>query len=139
MTDDKALLGWDAGDDDQPIPPRPDRTGLIAHAATNLSAPPAYHANNRVRARGQRLSRTIWKGWQWAVTARGIECRDGTYFIDKCRLWQGEANYGWVRHMSEKNWVDQSDFAEALRIARRVHAKHSPRPSPDQARRTGRQ
>lgn len=102
-------------------------------------APPAYRATNRVRVRGEKLSRIIWNGRQWAVTKSGIEARDGTYFIDKRRLWENEATFGWVRHMSEKDWVDQPDFAEALRIARDVHAKHSPRPSQGQARGTGRQ
>ncbi|WP_051334783.1 hypothetical protein [Bradyrhizobium sp. Ai1a-2] len=85
------------------------------------SAPPAYHATNRVRVRGQRLSPIIWQGRQWAVTKHGIECRDGTYAIAKSRLWEG-----WERHMAEKEWVDQADLAEALRIARQVHAKQAP-------------
>jgi hypothetical protein len=68
--------------------------------------------------RGERLSRIIWKGRQWAVTKFGIEARDGRYAIDKRRL-----SEDWLRHMSEKEWVDLLEFAEALRVARQVHAE----------------
>ena len=90
----------------------------------NLNAPPRYHGTNHVRCRGERLSRIIWRGEQWAVTTFGVECRDGSYTIRKDRLWENEAAYSWVSHMSVKGWVDLLDFAEALRIARHVHAKH---------------
>jgi hypothetical protein len=53
------------------------------------------------------------------VTAYGVECRDGTYAIEKNRIWENEEEYGWVMHMSGKDWPDLEDFAEALRIARR--------------------
>jgi hypothetical protein len=68
---------------DAPIAPRNPRTALIAYAATNLDAPPRYNATNAVHCRGKRLSRIIWRGQQWAATAYGIECRDGTYSIAK--------------------------------------------------------
>jgi hypothetical protein len=51
-----------------------------------------------------------WQGAQWAVTAYGIESRDGSYTISKDRL----SDPYWLDHMSEKEWVDIGDFAEAL-------------------------
>jgi hypothetical protein len=101
----------------------------LAEEATNLGPPPQYEAGNEVHCRGEALSPPIhWQGRQWAVTASGIECRDGMYFIACDRLWMGErgdnANWqrGWIRHMAGKTWVDLEDFAEALRIARRREA-----------------
>jgi hypothetical protein len=41
---------------------------------------------NYTRLRGQRLSPILWQGGQWAVTAYGIEARDGSYTISKDRL-----------------------------------------------------
>jgi hypothetical protein len=136
-----------AGVDDAPIPAR-DQIGLennpnidggknppsicdpvvalIQHAATNLDAPPRYHATNVVVCLSGKLSRIIWQGEQWAVTAYGIEARDGTYTITKHRLWEDEGHHGWVEHMSGKGWVDLIDFAEALRIARQRHAPINP-------------
>jgi hypothetical protein len=99
---------------------------LIHHAATNLSAPPRYHASNAVPCRGDKLSRIIWRGEQWAVTSYGIEARDGTYAITKHRLWENEDRHGWIEHMAGKGWVDLQDFAEALRLARHKHARHPP-------------
>jgi hypothetical protein len=90
-------------------------------AAQQLDDPPKYETNNRVRNRGQRLSRIFWKGRQWAVTSYGLECRNGKYPISKDRLWENETDHGWVRHMSDKDWVDLPDFAEALRVARHHH------------------
>jgi hypothetical protein len=91
----------------------------LAEAARKLDEPPRYEADNRVRCRGGRLSKIFWQGRQWAVTAYGVECRDGSYAIETVRLWEDEDRYGWVRHMGDKEWVDLPDFAEALRIARR--------------------
>jgi hypothetical protein len=54
-------------------------------------------------------------GCRYLVT----ECRDGTYAIARRRIWEDEGDYGWIKHMGEKEWVDLPDFAEALRIARR--------------------
>jgi hypothetical protein len=64
------------------------------------------------------------------VTTYGVEPRDGgVYVIERDRLWESEAAHGWVRHIGMKGpWVDVPDLAEALKIARRVHAVHSPRP-----------
>jgi hypothetical protein len=71
-----------------------------------------------VERRGDRLRKAYWKGRQWAATQFGVECRDGSYSIPRSQLWEEETEYPWIRHMSEKNWVDLEDFAEALRVAR---------------------
>ena len=120
-----SIIAWD--DFSKPQPPsleylaRQNIARLLAEYAKELDAPPQYHCRNHVRVRGERLSRPVlWRGRQWAVTRLGLECRDGTYFIAADRLDENEAQYGWVRHMSGKNWVDLPDFAEALRIARRI-------------------
>jgi hypothetical protein len=106
---------------DTPIPPRDPLTALIRYAASNLADPPRYDATNYVRCRGERLSRIIWQGLEWAVTEHGVECRDGTYAIAASRLWEN-----WVLHMAEKDWIDLDDFAEALRIARHRHRRINP-------------
>ena len=64
------------------------------------------------------------RGRQWAVTKFGIECRDGSYAIAGDRYEEDEPNYSWVQHMAGKDWVDIEDFAEAMRVARRM--KRSP-------------
>jgi hypothetical protein len=95
---------------------------LLKQVATIMEADPAPQAANRVKCRGERLSRILWKSSQWAVTVYGIEARDGCYVIAKGRLWEEEDRHGWVRHMAGKDWVNLPEFAEALRIARRLHA-----------------
>jgi hypothetical protein len=64
------------------------------------------------------------------VTKRGLEARDGTYFIARDRLWDDEDYHGWIPAMSEKGWVDLDDFAEALRLARHIHRAHCPQAVP---------
>jgi hypothetical protein len=92
---------------------------LIARAL-NTDAPPVYEAHDTVRCMGEVLSKPVyWTGKQWAVTAFGIEARDGKYAIEGKRVWDEEEEYGWIRNMGEKEWVDMRDFAEALRLARK--------------------
>jgi hypothetical protein len=98
----------------------------LAQHARDLDKPWAKQATNAVKCRGDRLSKVLWQGQQWACTAYGVEQRDGTYQVQKNRLWKDEESYGWVRHMAEKAWCDLADFAEALRIARSVHAPKRP-------------
>jgi hypothetical protein len=74
--------------------------------------------DNKVKNRGERLSKVYWLGKQWAATKYGVECRDGCYVIERRRLWEEDDEHGWVMHMAEKDWVDIKDFAEALRVAR---------------------
>jgi hypothetical protein len=76
--------------------------------------PPRYEAGNHVHCRGEE---------QWAGTAYGVECRDGTYVIEADRIWEEDDRYGWVRHIAEKEWVDLPDFAEAMRIALRARSR----------------
>jgi hypothetical protein len=93
----------------------------LAEDARQLDAPSKYEWHDEIKVRGEPLSLPIyWCGRQWAVTRYGIECRDGTYSIAVGRLDEEEAEHGWVMHMSEKEWVDLPDFAEALRVARRM-------------------
>lgn len=77
-----------------------------------------------IKVREERLSKPIyWTGKQWAVTAYGVELLDGSYFIQKSRLWEGSPNHDWVDHMAEKEWVDIEDFKQALAIARQKFDK----------------
>jgi hypothetical protein len=92
----------------------------LAKSARQLDAPPKYQWHDRVHVRGERLSQPIaWRGRQSSVTRYGIECRDGTYAIAADRYEEG-GEFGWVMHMAGKEWVDLPDFAEALRVARRI-------------------
>jgi hypothetical protein len=69
-----------------------------------------------VRVRGEELDEVWWRGHQWAVTAHGIECLDGTYHLEARRLLEehGEV-YDWPEHMVGKVWVDIDEFATAWR------------------------
>lgn len=81
--------------------------------------PPAYESTTDVRVTGEPLAQPVyWTGHQWAVTSHGIEARDGRYAIAGQRVWEETQGHGWIEHMSEKDWTDIRDFAEALRIAR---------------------
>lgn len=91
---------------------------------------PVEYDKSEVVCRGDALSRVFWQGRQWAVTALGIECRDGTYFIAAERLREDmtPANVsagwaGWPVHMSGKNWVDMDDFITAWLVAMALHSK----------------
>jgi hypothetical protein len=98
----------------------------LAQHARDMDSPWPKQATNTVKCRGERLSRVLWRGRQWAVTTYGLEERAGQYHVQKNRLWKDEASYGWVEHMSEKGWRDLVDFAEALRVARMHHAPQRP-------------
>lgn len=86
----------------------------------NRDVPVDSYGGN-VRVRGEALHPVLWHGRQWAVTEYGMECRDGTYVIEASRLREQEPEYSWQRHMAEKNWVDQADFARAFAVACLVH------------------
>jgi N6-adenosine-specific RNA methylase IME4 len=102
--------------------------------ARDLDSPWRPPSDNHVKVSGERLAKIIWKGRQWAVTKYGIECRDGGYAIERSRVWDGEDEHGWIMHMSEKEWVDLNDFAEALRIARIMLLCRTGRRGPAQPR-----
>jgi len=59
----------------------------------------------------------------WAVTTYGLECVDGENFYPI--MMGGELDSavieGQLRHVMEKNWVDRSDFAQALLAASQIH------------------
>ena len=107
------------------IPPRarsPELRALVAELtarAKRLGSPPAYVSGNYIRPLGERLHPIKWQGRQWAVTSFGVERRDGTYSISKDRL----ESVRWIHHLAGKRSVDLEDFAEALRIARRLMAR----------------
>jgi hypothetical protein len=116
------------GDRDATKIPRRRRAPLadeLAEAARDLTRPPGPQSTDKVAQRGDPLGTPVhWQGRQWAVTPHGVECRDGTYYIEKGRLWESDdTDHGWVHHMAEKNWVDLEDFAEALRVGRRRFAR----------------
>lgn len=91
----------------------------LAARAQETTLPPTYESTTDVRVTGEALQEPIyWKGRQWAVTSYGIEARNGKYLIKGERVWEDNRSYGWVEHMAEKEWVDLSDFVEALRLAR---------------------
>lgn len=100
----------------QPIPPRPRRgTGPIEYDQTP------------VPVRGEELSPVLWRGRQWAVTEYGIECLDGTYYIEKARITENAETYGWPLHVSQKNWVDTDDFCTAWLVATALHGIRMPK------------
>jgi hypothetical protein len=78
-------------------------------------------ATQPVRVSGETLSEIWWQGTQWAVTAYGLECRDGCYPIEGKRLLEDLPGYSWPEHMAEKTWVDIDDFATAWMIALLLH------------------
>jgi hypothetical protein len=97
---------------------------FLSERALQTSEPPAYVSSTDVAVTGEPLHKSIyWQGRQWAVTGYGIECRDGKYQIAGSRVWESNQGHGWVEHMEEKEWVDLSDFVEALRLARGRWAK----------------
>ena len=102
------------------------RAGIKAMNARVLQTtePPAYQCTDVVKVLGEELTKPVhWTGKQWAVTAYGIEARDGKYPIARDRVWEESRGHGWIEHLAEKSWVDIEDFTEALRIARSRWAK----------------
>jgi hypothetical protein len=80
--------------------------------------------NTDVKLRAEALDEIWWQGRQWAVTAFGIECRDGTYTIEANRLSEmHNQNYSWIEHVGEKDWVDVDDFATVYFVACALHGK----------------
>jgi hypothetical protein len=98
------------------------KTEGLVRKARDMKSPWAPQASNTVKNRGCRLSKIIWRGRQWAATTYGVEARNGTYQIQRARLWKDEETWSWVQHMAEKEWCDLADFTEALRIARIEHS-----------------
>lgn len=79
-------------------------------------------ASNPVTVRGEALDEIWWRGKQWAVTAHGIECLDGTYQFDAARLAENP-DYLWPKHMDGKDWVDIEEFSTAWMVALLLHGQ----------------
>ncbi len=103
----------------------------LVQRARNMDDAPAYVVDDVVEVRGEHLHEPIyWTGRQWAVTEFGLESRTGIYSIPKRRLWNEEDDWGWVRQISNRPWVDMADFAEGLRLARQKWQPVCPYPLP---------
>jgi hypothetical protein len=76
---------------------------------------------NQVTNRGEALSEIWWQGRQWAVTDYGLECRDGTYAIERERLLEEATTYGGIRQVGMKIWCDVDDFSTAYLVAVAMH------------------
>ena len=85
------------------------------------SAPPGQRKKRRVKVLGEKLDKVLWIGREWAVTAYGIEARNGRYAIDKTYLAEQHGSWSWPMHMAEKEWPDLEDFIEAWLIALKMH------------------
>lgn len=85
--------------------------------------PPYIHCAEPVAVRGEAPDGVIWQGRQWAVTAFGMEKRDGTYPVPARNLTMHDSKegYDWIRHMATKGWVDLPDFVAAYAVARLFH------------------
>jgi hypothetical protein len=89
-------------------------------------APAIAHCLEPVRRRGDELRSPWWLGRQWAVTAYGIQARDGTYALAADRLLEDLPGYSKVLHMAGKEWVDLEDYATAFLVACALHARPVP-------------
>ena len=74
-----------------------------------------------VAVRGETLGEIWWQGRQWAVTAYGLERRDGTYFIAKEDLLHDALAYSPIEHIGKKIWADVDDLATAYLVAVALH------------------
>lgn len=74
-----------------------------------------------ITVRGDAPGAMFWRGKQWAVTEHGIECLDGTYFIEKSRLLEGLGRHSWLDQMAEKTWVNIDEFCTCWMIAVLFH------------------
>ena len=61
-----------------------------------------------------------WLGRQWAVTGHGIQAVNKKlnmrFDVAASRIWEEDTD----QPMRELDWFDAEDFAEALRVARRL-------------------
>ena len=93
-------------------------------------AEPVIYADNPVAPGGEALHPIYWQGREWAVTAHGIERRDGRYPIEASRLCEKHDGDGGGRRIaraihgsaiSEKKGWDLADFATAFFVACAMH------------------
>lgn len=58
-----------------------------------------------------------WSVYEWGIEGKLPEgCVGRTYDITKKQL---ASNDDWVRHMSEKNWVNLGEFTQALNYCKK--------------------
>jgi hypothetical protein len=101
----------------------------IISAADFMNIPPRPRRGDRpivmddrlVKCRAEALDPVWWQGRQWAVTAFGIEARDGTYTIAANRLAENIDDWGWPAQVTQKDWVDADDFITAWLVALGMH------------------
>jgi hypothetical protein len=74
-----------------------------------------------IPVRGDAPGEIFWRGKQWAVTVHGLECLDGTYFVEKGRLDEDLGAHSWLDQLAEKTWVDIDDFVTAWMVAVLYH------------------
>lgn len=106
--------------------------GAMGENVTAL--PPAVNypvrvSKNEVRLHffGEKLTEPVlWVGEQWAVTAYGLECRDGTYPVEASRLWEADNGWTWEKHIGGKTWCNRGDLYRALDWARQHFANLKP-------------
>ncbi len=67
-----------------------------------------------------------WLGLQWAVTAEGVESRDGAVVIESSRLWDEAETHGWAAEVAGLPGIDRADFGEALAFARTLWPRDRP-------------
>lgn len=53
---------------------------------------------------------------EWAICETGIHCLYTPYFIDKNRFDEDD----WVEHVTEKTWVNPTDFVTAFNRAKQI-------------------
>jgi hypothetical protein len=62
------------------------------------------------------LGEIWWRGSQWAVTDRGIECLDVYYPV--IEPWRLREEFGWIRHIGEKTgYFEIAEFTTAFMVA----------------------
>ena len=69
----------------------------------------------------QNINEVYMRFGAWTVTDWGVECLTMPYDIPANRLWHGEPDYPWTRHIAMKWWVSPPDFSSALDAAREFH------------------
>lgn len=52
----------------------------------------------------------LFRFGDWVVSPEGVDCLTQEYTVTKERLSEND----WIRHMSEKTWVNIDDFRQAL-------------------------
>lgn len=108
---------------------------LVKQKANNdlsVAITPVLIANIRRLSRFMRSDRMEAETYGiWKITPEGLSTTDNGYHISADTLWDGfdpddPFETSWEDHLRHKPRMDYSNFMKAIRIARRVHAKHMP-------------